>query len=750
MANPGANLDFVSFAASAAVPVVPGNDPDDAVQDNACRVDHDMVRYRCHHPYRYRSLVPWSRLELGVALARRPLLMRRNSDQLWLWFGVSSIVFLVIMAVSPVKDYFREYREYQSEYRDLLLGQASSSRELREAEAQYVRVHQIWIPEFNNRVDRCTACHLGFDNPRTANAPEPFRLHPATPHTPDDVQSFGCVICHRGQGRATSLKDAHGDADDWDKPILPVEYTEASCGVCHHDQQVAEASLLSKGRALMTEYGCHGCHLIDSDLDWRSTAPDLNGLSQKTSPGWLTAWLDNPRELVLGSRMPDFQLSSGDIDSLVAYLWSFPSSSGHDIKHDEGLVPGDPDNGGKLFRESRCISCHLVDGRGNGSASELGGTGSKVKRGWLVAFLGDPHSFQPNTEMPRYNFSETELSDISQYMMDELYDPAGPEPGEPPRLSRVMLEAGERIFKRYGCGGCHSVGDQHDRIRIGPELIGIGDKAVRFLDFGERDDLPPTLPDWLAAKISNPRSFRAGLKMPGFNFESEDLQAVVTALLSYTSEQIPEAYQVATPKSDYEPPGRFGSLVERYRCLSCHQVAGTGGDISTAPLTVEGSRVREDWLSEYLKRPYTIRPILTDRMIPLWMSEDEAAFIADFISNVYVDNQITEEIFPDGLAANAVERGRQLFYERYGCQACHMMGQRGGYVGPLLDDVGSRLASGWVFWWLQGPTRWRSDIRCPDYGIDDKDARDLAAFLMDLGRPHPGAQDATTTGSEPR
>jgi mono/diheme cytochrome c family protein len=499
----------------------------------------------------------------------------------------------------------------------------------------------------------------------------------------------------------------------------------------------------------MNEYGCHGCHVIELDLDWQSAAPNLNGLREKTNAGWLRAWLDSPNELVSGSRMPDFQLASGDIDTLVAYLWSLPPSSDQGLKPDEALPPGDADNGGKLFRESRCISCHTVDGRGNGSAPELGGIGSKVNRRWLLAYLDDPHAFQPNTAMPNYRFSSDELLDITQYLMDELFDPSAPEPEESPRLSRVMLEAGERIFRRYGCGGCHSIGEEKQPTRVGPELIGIGDKPVKLLDFGKRDDLPRTLPDWLAAKVSDPRSFRAELKMPRFDFDSEDLQAVVTALLSYTSERVPEVYRLAASKSEYEPPGRFGAIVDRYRCLSCHEVAGTGGDISKAPLTSEGSRVREAWLREYLKRPYTIRPILTDRMIPLWMSEDEAAFIADFVGNVYVDNRIPEEIFPDGPAAFRVERGRQLFYERYGCQACHMVGGRGGYVGPLLDEAGSRLMSGWVFWWLQGPQRWRSDIRCPDYGIKENDARDLADFLVSLGGAQTQTDGAEAMGSEP-
>jgi mono/diheme cytochrome c family protein len=88
-----------------------------------------------------------------------------------------------------------------------------------------------------------------------------------------------------------------------------------------------------------------------------------------------------------------------------------------------------------------------------------------------------------------------------------------------------------------------------------------------------------------------------------------------------------------------------------------------------------------------------------------------------------------------------VERGRSLFFERYGCQACHQVGGRGGYYGPLLDGAGKRLQAGWVFWWLRGPQRWRADVRCPDYGLEEEDARDLTAYVVSIPAP-PAASPA--------
>jgi len=673
------------------------------------------------------------------------------ADRLWLWFAVSSFVFLGVLAISPVKDHFQEYRRYQGRYREFLIQTAASRHDLREAEGQRPQIRQIWLPEFDNRVDRCVTCHLGVESSRMAGAPAPFGLHPRTPHTPGDISRFGCAICHRGQGRATSLEEAHGRVPDWDSPILPVRYTEASCGQCHTGEFVPEASLLSQGRALMRRSGCYGCHRFEGQESWRSDAPDLDGLSRKTSVVWLRAWLKAPRLWSPRTWMPDFHLSDGEADSLIAFLWAQPPPPEAEASWPgEDLPAGDAVRGRVVFGESRCISCHTIDGRGNGSAPELVVIGSKVNRKWLVGFLANPHAFQPGTTMPRYDFSRQDLLDLSQYMMEEFVSGEAPPVSGPPfRPARRAIDAGEKLYKKYGCGGCHRIAGRSDAAPIGPDLTGIGDKPAALLDFGARDDLPRRLPDWLAAKASAPRSFRAGLRMPDLKLGPDEIAAIVTALLSSSSATIPEGYRVREEAASYAPPGRFGALVDRYRCLSCHEIQGAGGDIAAAALTAEGSKVRRDWLKRYLLVPTAIRPILTDRMIPLRMPPDVAGFLADFMAEVYVDNRIPDDIFLQGLPPLQVERGRTLFYERYGCQACHSVGGHGGSVGPFLDGAREKLKSGWIFWWLRGPQQWRPDVRCPDHGLDETDARDLAAFVMSVPAAAATPEDAAPMRGSP-
>ena len=49
-------------------------------------------------------------------------------------------------------------------------------------------IHQVMLTGLQ-RVDRCTTCHLGVDDPTMKNAPEPFRYHEGLgPHIPSQVR----------------------------------------------------------------------------------------------------------------------------------------------------------------------------------------------------------------------------------------------------------------------------------------------------------------------------------------------------------------------------------------------------------------------------------------------------------------------------------------------------------------------------------------------------------------------------------
>jgi cytochrome c2 len=659
-------------------------------------------------------------------------------------FAVSSLLFLAVLAISPAKNALRPYRSYQRQFARLGVERARSQKAARAYESQPVAIHQIWMRSFDDRVDRCTTCHLGISDPLMGNAPEPFRTHPRTEHTPEGIERIGCTSCHGGQGIATTEREAHGTARDAGPPMTPAAYIEAGCGRCHGSEIVPGAPRLTHGRALMSRFSCYACHFVRGQERYRSEAPPIDTLPLKTGGEWVRRWLKNPREIDPNATMPNFQLSPREIDELANALFArpVPDDLAAAIRAASDEPAGDAAKGKTIFRESMCISCHTVEGKGNGSAPELSKVASAASRGWLLAFLRSPHSFNPRTRMPQYGFTEAESRDVVAYLEDELRDFDAPkEILEPLRPNQTVAERGEKLFRRLGCFACHGPFPASETERFGPTLDGIGDKKPASLDFGKRVDLPRTLPAWLAAKLGNPRSFAQGLKMPSFGFSPEEKEAIVTSLLAMGAHPVPEAYRFSPIRPPAVlPGGETGKLIDRYRCLSCHEIGDRGGDVSTAPLTYEGSKVRRDWLVDYLLLATSIRPVLQERMPIFRMSRQDATRLADAIESFWVDAAIPEDPFSGRPASDADPREGQRLYVTLGCRACHLIGNAGGgYYGPPLTDTATRLKPGWIYYWLKGPQRWRADVRCPNYGLRDTDALRLTAYLETL-KEIPGAK----------
>jgi mono/diheme cytochrome c family protein len=662
-------------------------------------------------------------------------------------FAGTSLLFLIVLAISPTKNYFRAYRSIQNRYRRLGMERARGLKAVDAYARRPVAIQQIWLRSFENRVERCPTCHLGASDPLMSDAPEPFRVHPLTVHTPTDFERFGCTACHGGQGLATSKEDAHGTSPDAGPPLTPAASIEAGCGRCHVSETVPDAPILSRGRALMSRAGCYACHAVRGHEDFQSEAPPLTTLALKTGGAWVRRWLAGPKAVDPNATMPNFLLADRDIESITHFLFDaeIPAALRARITAAGQEPAGDPANGKKLFSESRCISCHTVEGKGNGSAPELSRIASSVTRAWLLAFVRDPQAFNPKTRMPRYHFSDTETRDLVAYMEDELRDFDAPKDLlEPVRVNQTLAANGRILFRQAGCFACHGAAGPVDAEKFGPDLDGLGDKRAASLDFGRRADLARTLPAWLSAKLAAPRSFAQGLKMPSYDFDAADASAIQTALLSLSAQPVPQPYRFAgAHPPGLVPAGPAGDLIGRYRCLSCHQVGDRGGDVSTAPLTYEGSKVKRDWLTDYLMLSYTLRPILVERMPVFRMPREEATLLADALEGFFVDPAIPEDPFAGRPAADSDPAEGQHLYTSLGCRACHILGSAGGYYGPPLTEAGRRLKPGWVFTWLKGPQRWRSDVRCPDYGLTDTDALRLTAYLESLrGAPGP----ATTGG----
>ena len=146
------------------------------------------------------------------------------------WFTVLGLLVGGLVIVAYYKDQFREWKDWQREYRKHELARATTPEQKDAAKRIPVEVRQIVLPDLN-RVDRCTTCHVAVEDPSYGGFPEPLTYYPNHDQHPFD--KFGCTICHQGQGRATTREAAHGQVPHWDRPMLPMKYIESSCAKCH-------------------------------------------------------------------------------------------------------------------------------------------------------------------------------------------------------------------------------------------------------------------------------------------------------------------------------------------------------------------------------------------------------------------------------------------------------------------------------------------------------------------------------------
>ncbi len=69
---------------------------------------------------------------------------------------------------------------------------------------------------------------------------------------------------------------------------------------------------------------------------------------------------------------------------------------------------------------------------------------------------------------------------------------------------------------------------------------------------------------------------------------------------------------------------------------------------------------------------------------------------------------------------------------KYQCQACHTIGETGGYVGPNLNNAGNWLTPAWIEAWLRNPQALQADTIEPRRNFTEEEIRALTAYLMTL------------------
>jgi mono/diheme cytochrome c family protein len=363
------------------------------------------------------------------------------------WFTVLGLVVAALVAAAFYKDQFREWKTWQHTYIKQELARAATPEQRAAAARIPVEIKQLVLPELN-RVDRCTTCHVTVEDPSYSGFPQPLAYHPN--HAQHPFEKFGCTICHQGQGRATTKDAAHGHAEHWEHPMLPMKYIESACAKCHLPTDVPQAPRLARGRGVFEDLGCIGCHKLHGTGG--VIGPELESVGATRHAEWLLAHFKNPSAITPGSAMPAIKASEDDLDALTLYVLSFTGETMGAYYVSAKTIPG-PVVGRRLFEEKGCIGCHSLGGKGGTIGPALDEVAKRRDSQWIITHFRNPQAVTPGSVMPRFDFTEQEIRALTEFLLS-ISDPNVIGFLKIPPLMNP-IERGKVVFKKYGCAGCH-------------------------------------------------------------------------------------------------------------------------------------------------------------------------------------------------------------------------------------------------------------------------------------------------------
>ena len=312
-----------------------------------------------------------------------------------------------------------------------------------------------------------------------------------------------------------------------------------------HILHLNDPQVIEKGRILIQNYGCFGCHNIKGFENAARIGVELTEFSNKeaealdfgdvteidfTWEAWTKNKLKNPRLFAterIVARMPDFELTDDEVEALTVLLKSFRGGN-MSPNHARMLTKKEQEieKGRRLVEKYNCVGCHKIENRGGDIAPiisdfmvaegksrdeavalvppNLNGEGDKVQAEWLFNFLKNPVPIRPwlNVKMPTFNLSKDEATDIARYFAS-LADVDFPfefvDQGE---ISKDQIKVGKEIFTLLQCKSCHPTKGQTLDLDVGslaPDLTMAKDRLRH---------------DWIARWLKDPQSIQKGTKMP--------------------------------------------------------------------------------------------------------------------------------------------------------------------------------------------------------------------------------------------
>ena len=291
--------------------------------------------------------------------------------------------------------------------------------------------------------------------------------------------------------------------------------SEINAGEKNSDAKYIKAGERFLKSEIVQQKNCNICHTIGNSGG--TVGPILNQISNRRSPDWLRKWLKDPNEVKPGTKMPNFQFSDTEIETIIGYFMEMK----REIVVDEILARNSNllDTGKELFQSYGCLACHRIGKTGRFNGPNLTWLGIRKTRDWETVWLRDPNAYKPGTFMPNFHLKENEIEALTAYL-ETLTGAENETSREWESITAFFLDArprerGRLVAERLACRSCHGPNLDEGVINPNaqPEAI-VPPINTAYLDF-EEDDLAAIIMEG-----SKPLKLNADGPSPPFNLRA--------------------------------------------------------------------------------------------------------------------------------------------------------------------------------------------------------------------------------------